>query len=164
MSGRLSPKIGICLACLAASPAFAGDWKVDDTVSALDGARSYVATIESSSTIRMAPGDDEHATLVVRCLSNQLETYIAWPQPVGKDALDMQWKADGGNYASEVWSVSRDGSATFSENTRAFLTRLKAVQHATFQLVLANFETLQATFNVTGADTVVSTAFLACKQ
>ena len=164
MSGNRASKIGICLAWLAASPALASDWKVDDTISALDGSRTYAATLPSSNTIRIAAGDDEPATLVVRCAATQLEAYIAWPQLVGKDALDMRWRADSGTSVAEIWSVSRDGSATFSENARALLAGLKQAQHATFQIVLANFETLQATFNVAGTDAISSAALSACPE
>jgi hypothetical protein len=162
MSGAF--KIGICLALLWSSPALASEWKVDDTISALDGSRTYAATIQSSDTIRIAPGDDERATLVVRCVANLLEVYIAWPQAVGKDALDMHWRADGGTPLAEVWSVSRDGDATFSENARQFLANLRTAHRATFQLVLANFETLQATFNVAGTDAIANTALSACSR
>jgi hypothetical protein len=166
--GGLSGKIllwgGICLALLTVTPARASDWKVDDTISALDGSRTYAATLDSIDTIRLAAGDEEHATLVVRCRSNYLETYIAWPVPVGKDALDMRWRADGGPPRPEVWSVSRDGGATFSEDARTFLANLRTVHRASFQLLLANFNTLQATFNVTGADVIVNTAASACRR
>ncbi len=164
MSGKMSLAVGICLALLVASPALASDWKVDDTVSALDGSRTYAATLDSNDTIRLSAGDDEHATLVVRCRSNYLEAYIAWPVPVGKDALDMRWRADGGPARPEVWSVSRDGGATFSEDARTFLANLANVHHASFQLVLANFNALQATFNVTGADVIANTAQSACMR
>ena len=96
--------------------------------------------LSSSTTIRIASGDDQHATLIVRCLGNMLEAYIAWPQLIGKDALDMRWRIDNGPIIAEVWSVSRDGSATFSEDTRGLLARLRTAQHATFQIQLANFE------------------------
>jgi hypothetical protein len=162
MSGKTASKFGVYLALLLASPAFASDWRVDDTISALDGSRTYAAAIQSSNTIRIAAGDDERATLVVRCVANQLDAYIAWPQQIGKDALDMRWRADGGASMAEVWSVSHDGSATFSENARRFLVNLKTAHHATFQLVLANFDTLEATFDVTGADTIANTALSAC--
>ncbi len=162
MSARTALGIGICLALLVASPALANDWKVEDTISALDGSRSYTASLQSSDTIQITAGDAANSTLVVRCMSGQLEAYIAWPQQVGKDALDMRWRTDGENYTAEVWSVSRDGSATFTENTRAFLAKLKTARRATFQLVLANFETLQASFNVTGADAIANTALSAC--
>ena len=158
----MSFRIGICLMLLLSSPASAGGWVVDDTISAFDGSRSYAATLQSSNMIRTPAGVGEPATLVVRCSASQLEVYIAWSQQVGKDALDMRWKTDNGNYASEIWSVSRDGGATFSENTRAFLARLGTAQHATFQLVLANFETLEASFTVTGADAIEKTALSAC--
>jgi hypothetical protein len=160
----VSFRIGICAAMLLASPALASEWKVDDTISPLDGSRTYAATLQSSTTIRVAAGDDEHATLVVRCASNLLEAYIAWPQQIGKDALNMQWRTDGAASVTEVWSVSRDGSATFTENTRGLLAKLRTAQHATFQLVLANFETLQATFNVAGTDAIAATALSACPR
>lgn len=164
MSGNLSLGIGVCVALLTASPALASDWKVDDTISALDGSRTYAATLDSTDTIRLSAGDEEHATLVVRCRSNLLEAYIAWPVPVGKDALDMRWRADNGPPKPEVWSVSRDGGATFSEDTRTFLANLRPVHRASFQLVLANFNTLQATFNVAGADVIATTALAACPR
>ncbi len=159
-----SIRIGICLALLWASPALASEWKVDDIISALDGTRTYAATLQSSTTIRVAAGDDERATLVVRCASNLLEAYIAWPEQVGKDALDMHWRIDNATPISDVWNVSRDGSATFTENARGLLTKLRGAQHATFQLELANFETLQATFNVAGTDTIATTAMSACTR
>jgi hypothetical protein len=162
MNGSL--RIGICLVVMLASPAPAGGWKVADTISALDGTRTYAAEVLSSDTIRISSEDDEHSTLVVRCMANVLEVYIAWPKQVGKDALDMRWRADGGPPFAEVWSVSRDGSATFSENARGFLANLKTAHRASFQLVLANFETLQATFNVAGADAVASTAMSVCQH
>lgn len=162
MSGSI--RIGICLALLWVSPALAGEWKVDDTISPLDGSRTYAATLLSSDTIRISSDDDEHSTLVVRCMANVLEVYIAWPKQIGKDALDMRWRADGGPPFAEVWSVSRDGSATFSENAHVFLTNLKTAHRASFQLVLANFETLQASFNVAGADVIAGTAMAACQR
>ena len=164
MSGKVSLGAGICLALLIVSPAFASDWKVDDTISALDGSRTYAATLTSTDTIRLSAGDEEHATLVVRCMSDLLEAYIAWPEAVGKDALDMRWRADGGPPKPEVWSVSRDGDATFSEDARTFLANLRTVHHASFQLALANFTTLQATFNVAGADVIANTAATACRR
>jgi hypothetical protein len=162
MSGKAALNIGICLAMLLASPASANDWKVDDTISALDGSRSYTATVQSSDTIRIIAGDEVHSTLGVRCLSNQLEAYIIWPQLVGQSALDMRWRVDGGPVFTEVWSVSRDGSATFTENIGAFLVNLSGAKRATFQLVLANFTPLQATFDVAGADAIAKSALSAC--
>lgn len=162
MSGRLWLRIGICLALLPAAPALANGWTINDTVSALDGSRTYAATLTSSNTIHTQAGSDEQATLVVRCRYNRVESYIAWPQPLGSGALDMRWKTDNGNFITEVWSVSLDGSATFSERTAAFLTRLESAHHVTFQLSLPNFDMLLADFNVTGADAVVKGAVAAC--
>jgi hypothetical protein len=157
-------RLGICfcLGLLLSSPALGGEWKVDDTISALDGSRTYVASLYSQNTIRDAAGSDQQATLLIRCSGRDLESYIAWPQNLGPGPVTMRWKADAGHFTDEIWSVSLDGSATFSESARAFLARLRSAKQAAFQVSLSNFTTLQANFDVTGVDMIVDAAIAAC--
>jgi len=162
MSAVLSLTIGVCLALSLASPAFGNEWKIDDTISALDGQRTYVAILHSTNTIRNSGGSDEPATLAIRCRGGYLDTYIAWPQALTMGAVTIQWKADTGNSTTEVWAVSADGSTAFSESSRAFLAKLRGAHRATFQASLANFDSLQANFNVTGVEAIIDTALAAC--
>lgn len=164
MSAKIALGIGVCLALLAPSPTFANEWKIDDTISALDGSRTYVAMLGSTNTIRDAAGGDEEATLVIRCSSGSLQTYIAWPRSLGQGPLEMRWKADAGSFTTEVWSVSADGGATFSEGARAFLGKLRGAHRAFFQLSLANFDFLQASFVLAGIDKIVNSALAICAR
>ncbi len=156
--------IVFCLGLLLSSPALGGEWKIDDTISALDGSRTYVASLYSQNTIRDIAGTDEQATLLIRCVGGNLESYIAWPQNLGTGPVTMRWKTDAGHFADEIWSVSLDGSATFSESAGAFLAKLRSTKQATFQVSLSNFTTLQANFDVAGVDKIVDTAVAACTR
>lgn len=158
---RTSLAYGIGVALIAATPALAA-WRVDDTISPLDGSRSYAALLQSSTTLRDAAGSNEPAAMVIRCTRGYLEAYIAWPRKLGTGPLEMRWSTDAAAPTQEVWSVSVDGSATFSEATRAFLSKIRSAHQASFQLSLANFDSLQASFDVTGADKIVDTALAAC--
>lgn len=152
--------VGICAASIAAAPA--GAWHVDDTISAFDGSRTYAAILRSDSTIRSAAGSNERATLVIRCRGGRLAAFISWPAALGTGPLEMRWKADDSGPSNEVWSVSVDGSGTFSEGPRAFLTQIEKATHATFQVSLSNFDSLQASFTVTGIDQIAKDALTAC--
>lgn len=151
--------VGICVASIAAAPT--GTWQVDDTISALDGSRTYAAVLRSDNVIRSTTGTNERAALVIRCRSGRLDAYISWPAALGTGPLEMQWKADGSAY-TEAWSVSVDGSGTFSEGPRALLAQIEKATHATFQVSLPNFDSLQASFTVTGADRIAKDALAAC--
>jgi hypothetical protein len=164
MSTRLLPGIGVCLVLLAASPVFGNEWAVNDTISPLDGSRTYAATLRSANTIRGSDGSDDLATLVIRCAGGHRESYIAWPQNMGTGSLEMRWKTDSGKVTTESWSASVDGSATFTEGARAFLGKLKGAHQANFQVSLANFDSLQANFNVAGVDDVVDAALAICSR
>jgi hypothetical protein len=162
MPAKVSFGFGFCLAAIAAAPALANEWRVNDTISALDGSRTYAATLQSSNTIHDPTGSDEQATLVIRCAGGLLDVYIVWPQTLGAGPLEMRWKADADKPTSEVWSVSIDRSVTFSEDPRTFLGKLRGAQDAGFQLSLANFDSLQASFHVEGTGKIADTALAAC--
>jgi hypothetical protein len=162
MVSGISFRFGIFLVMFAAAPAHANEWRVDDTISAMDGSRTYAATLQSSNTIHDQAGSDEQATLVIRCAVGRLDVFIVWPQTLGAGPLEMRWKANADKSTSEVWSVSIDRSVTFSEDPHTFLDKLRGAQDAEFQLSLANFDSLQASFHVEGADKIVDTALVAC--
>lgn len=152
--------IGICVASMGAAPT--GAWQVDDTISPLDGSRTYAAILRSDNTIRSAAGTNERATLVVRCRSGRLDAFIAWSTALGTGPLEMRWKADAGDTYTEVWSVSVDGGSTFSEGPRALLTQIAKASRMTFQVSLPNFDSLQASFTVSGSDQIAKDALSAC--
>jgi hypothetical protein len=162
MPARISPRIGLCLALLAASPALGDEWRINDTISPLDGSRTYVATLQSGNTVRGSDGTDQPATFAIRCRAGQLESYVAWPQNLGTGPVEMRWKTDSGKAVSESWSVSVDGGAAFTEGTRAFLGGLRGARQVNFQVSLANFDSMHASFDVTGVDKVVEAALAVC--
>ena len=164
MPRRLSFGSIMLLAALAVAPARAAGWQIDDTESPLDGARSYAAQINSTNTIHEPSGADLQATFLVRCKAGVLDAYIVWPQTLGPGPLDMRWRADANAPSVDVWSVSPGMTATFSENPRALLAALRTAHNVSFQLSLANFTSLQASFDVTGIAPIADTATAACRS
>lgn len=147
---------------LAISPATASGWKVTDTVSPLDGSRTYAAQLESASTLH-EPTGDLRAQLIVRCQQGALESYIVWPQTLGSGPLNVRWHMDSSPATTDVWTVDSGTTATFSEQVRPLLAALRSAKTASFVVTLVDFTTVQASFDVTGTAPIVDTAIAACK-
>jgi hypothetical protein len=152
----------VALITMTISPAFAAGWKVNDTISPLDGSRTYAAQVESASTLH-EPTGDLRATMIVRCEQGVLESYIVWPQTLGQGPLNVRWHTDSNPPTTDVWTVAPGETATFSEQTRTLLAALRSAKTVSFVVTLVDFTTVQATFDVSGATPIVDTVIAACR-
>ncbi len=105
--------------------ATASAWATRTTVDKLDGSTTVVLSLESSDRVRSRYGQDEEGTIIVRCMKNRTELYIAWPGFLGiSRSLEVKWRLDEQPVVTEWWSPSSDGKAAFVPNAVVFLKKI----------------------------------------
>lgn len=77
----------------------AGAWKVEETASKLDGATSFVASVESPDEVSGILDTPKHPNLMVGCTNGRVAVMIDWPDFVGslgENHASVRWRMDSG--------------------------------------------------------------------
>lgn len=88
-------------------------WTVKDERSALDGSRSYLASVESVGTVNNAAGRPTHASLILSCVEGRQMVALSWPAYLGLDEVQVEWRAGDGEIRRSAFSVIRGGQTAW---------------------------------------------------
>lgn len=148
-----------------AEEAAPGRWSVDETTSALDDSKTYVATLESANRVPNAIGREETVTLIIRCKGGTLAAYAAWPRYFGSDPVAVAWKLDDGPIVHDTWDVSSSGKSLgfFDQGlTLTLIHKLRSAHRLVMQASPYEAGSLEAVFDLGGVAEVADHALTAC--
>lgn len=91
-------------------------WAVIDEVSPLDGARSYMAGVESLETVA---GRRQKPMLAFNCLDRRLSVTISWPHYLGRDEARVEWRVGEGPVTTTQFQVINGEVAMLQGRTAA---------------------------------------------
>jgi hypothetical protein len=138
---------------------------VEESTSALDDSKSYVAMLESTNDVPNAIGRVEHATLLIRCKAGRLVAYVALPRYFGSSPVAVAWKLDARPIAHETWDISSSGTAVgFFDPvpTKQLITRIRGAHRFVLQAAPYEAGPIEAVFDLDGIDAVAEHALAAC--
>ena len=152
--------IGLTLAlALQASP-----WLVSDTTSALDGERSFIAGVESSSTVLNQIGRPEKAMLAVSCADGRRSVVLQWPTYLGRDEVPVTWKIGDGEVRTDRFSVMSATSARLTGPAADRIIAAMAAEGSAVVRVRAYQNEQEASFELAGADAPLARLADACPR
>jgi hypothetical protein len=160
--------LGLVAGCAGAAHADgppAGRWSVDESTSALDDSKTYVARLDSTNDVVSSVGRDDHATLLIRCKAGALAAYVVWPRYFGSSPVPVAWKLDAGPIARETWDVSSSGTAVgFFDPapTKALITSIRDAHRLVLQAAPYEAGPIEAVFDLDGVGVVADHALAAC--
>ena len=95
-------------------------WSIDESVTALTGAKRVAAVLVSKEPLNNMLGNPERASLVLRCEDRVLVAYVSWPQVLQITGTSfggttyqtmVLWKLDEGKIDGGFRDRSNDGTA-----------------------------------------------------
>lgn len=95
----------------APAPVTAG-WQITENTSALTGAASYAAVLQSSNAVTNSIGIADRAALVIRCTGRDIAVYVDWPFYLGNRDVLTGYRFDQGRIIFNWLNVSEDGTAS----------------------------------------------------
>lgn len=165
MSLTISRKIicasasAVALLLSSAPPAIAapGAWIVDESASALDGQKTYMATVKSDEAIVGILGLPKHALLTFRCGKDGFFASLGWPDFIGKelgeDSVVLRWKVDDGPVQKATWLATTKSVFAPGDRGLAWLKSLSQGKVLVVQVPDQHGDQ-EATFQLTGIDEV----------
>jgi hypothetical protein len=151
---------------LALGDPSATGWSLSETTSALDGAHSAIATLQSSNTLPNSLGRPDHALLVVRCDQGRLETYVGWPDLVGsRNFVIARWRFDDASIVDDSLKQSTDGTGTFfsPRQMASVLPGLRTAKRMVVQLTPSDAAKQEAVFELAANAEAVARVEGACR-
>lgn len=154
------------MAMQAAAPVPAVDangWMQDETTSALDGAKTYLAIKAADAPVLNAAGLPDQAMLGVACRSDGVPAVsLAWPAFLGVGEVWVDAAVDGGPVRKWTFDV-RSNTAFFSGtgNARRFSQAVRGGSKITVRVHGYN-NTQEATFDLAGVQDVLNRARQRC--
>lgn len=142
----------------------ASPWHIDDTTSALDGRRSFIAGIESSSTLLNQAGRPQKAMLGVACSNGRKSIALSWPTYLGSDEVEVSWKVGDGQVRTDRFGVMGTTSANLSGRAADRFIEAMASEGTAVVRVRAYRNEQEATFDLTGATAPLATLREACPR
>ena len=142
-----------------------GAWNVIDERAALDGRRSYLASVESVEPLSNSIGRPEKAQLALTCTNGTLRVGIIWPAYMGIDDVRVRWAFDGGEVQRGQAQVLRGGRNALIEGRAAdrFIDQVATGQQVVLEV--SGYSGLQeATFDLTGGAEAAAGAREACAR
>ena len=137
-----------------------GKWQVTEDVNPLDDSRTVFAVLIADEG-RSRMGDE--VTLVLRCMSGQLETFIGWNGYMGSDRPRVTTRIGIEDPQTDRWSLSSDNTATFFPgDPRGFIYRLFSAERLVAQATPYSESPITAVFDLTGISDVVTQLEGAC--
>lgn len=148
-----------------------GSWQIVTSSSPLTGARTMVASVESSNQLANMLGYAAKASLIIRCGESGLAVYVSWPQVVSRDGQNMMgqpktmasWRIDNDKIKVNLWDIDTTGTAAGEfqhKHAGKFLASLLGAH--TLAVRLTGQQTQDAAFDITGIDKVAPDAARAC--
>lgn len=152
--------IGLTLAlALQASP-----WLISDTASALDGKRSFIAGVESSSMVLNQIGRPEKAMLGVSCADGRRSVVLQWPTYLGRDEVQVTWKIGDGEVRTDRFSIMSPTSARLTGRAADRIIAAMASEGAAIVRVRAYQNEQETSFDLAGATAPLATLAEACPR
>lgn len=148
---------------LAAALFDPGAWVIADQRSALDGARSYMAGLESQQDLRNTAGLPGKAMVSLNCVNGRRSVGIIWPAFLGSDDAVVRWKIDDGEVQQRQLPVLRGGKMMVLEGRLAdrFIDQVAGAQSVVIEVTGYSGQQ-EAVFDVAGADEVAGAVRAAC--
>lgn len=137
-------------------------WLVDDVTSPIDGKRSFIAGVESTTTVLNTIGRPEKAMLAVSCADGRRRVVLQWPAFLGRDEVQVTWKVNDGDVRTDRFSVADGTSAVLSgRGADRFLSSMSNEGQA-FIRVRGYRDEQETTFDLKGAAAPLATLQEAC--
>lgn len=137
-------------------------WIVDDSTSALDGKRTFLAGRESDEPIINVVGQREKAMLALTCAASQRKVALQWPAFLGRDQVYVDWKVGDGEIKRTTFHLMSGTSAQVTgRDADALLAAFRAEQPLVMR-VHGSRSAQEATFDLEGAGAHVTTVEQAC--
>lgn len=123
-----------------------GSWDVSVDTNPMDDTRTVTLLLRAESG-NSAYGDPIY--LLVRCMSNETEFFIAWDDYLGREAVVTTRIGDSAAVTAP-WSLSTDNSATFHRNPITILKEMMTANRFVARVTPYNESPTTAVFDTTG--------------
>lgn len=140
----------------------ASAWNIDDTTSALDGKRSFIAGVSSTNTVLNQAGRPQNAMLGMACSNGRRSVALAWPTYLGRDEVEVTWKVGDGLIRTDRFGVIGSTSANLSGRAGDRFIAAMAAEGTAVIRVRAYQDVQEASFDLTGAAAPLATLGEAC--
>ncbi|WP_157223730.1 hypothetical protein [Caulobacter sp. AP07] len=133
-----------------------GKWRYTETASALDGAKSRIATLTAETQVANILGRMEAPTLGLTCDKNGLGVVMSWPDFVGEAGfltLPVKWKIDDGKVYKTGWFPGTTSVTLMGPGAQGWIRQVKDAK----TLVVAvpdRHGGQEATFDLTGIEAI----------
>ena len=151
--------LAIALAAMAtAAMAQATGWMIQDKVSPLDGAKSYMAAVQSNEMLTDRWGHPLKATVGFICNSQGLSAAVVLPDFVESHMglLDVAWKVDDGAVQQERWGATKLGGVVQGQVALTMLRTWSSAKRLVMR-VQDRHGIEDVTFDIGGANVVYDT-------
>jgi hypothetical protein len=172
LAGVLRAIAAAALAVAGTNAAAAQDWRITEGTTALTGAPSAVASLDSVRPLSNMLGLPETAALVVRCSERVLSTYVVWPQVLSIDGTRefvdtpqtlVLWRVDDGKIDANFWDRSTDGIGAGKFTTGGAIKILRKLRPARKLVVrMTGTITQDAEFDLADAASAIAKVERAC--
>lgn len=125
------------------------NWQELEEASALDGERSYIAGVQSTSGVRNSIGREMPATVSIGCISNQRVVAVQWPAFLGLRGVRIRWRFDDGRIEERFLEPQRNLIQIDGRDADRFMDALAGAEGLVVEV--AGYQDQQeATFQVAG--------------
>lgn len=139
----------IALAVFMLQSAAAAQWQELEEASALDGRRSYIAGLESTTRVRNSIGRGMPATLSIACINNRRVVAVQWPAFLGLRGVRIRWRFDDGRIEERFLDAERNLIRIDGRDGDRFMDALAGAEQLVVEV--AGYQDQQeATFQVAG--------------
>lgn len=145
------------------SPLQSPTWQELDETSALDGRRSYIAGVESTSRVRNSIGREMAATLTVSCINSRRVVGVQWPAFMGIRGIRVRWRFDGGGIEERFLEPQRSLIPIEGRDADRFMDALASADQLVFEVTGGQGQQ-EATFSVSGGDEKVARVMELCPR
>ena len=137
------------------------EWLIDDTTSALDQQRTYLAGWESDEPIINVIGRPEKAMLILTCAADRRKVALQWPAFLGRDQVYVDWKVgDGEIKRSTFYLMSGTSAQIQGRDAETMLTAFRSEQPLAIRVHGRGVQ--EATFSLAGAGQQIDVIEEAC--
>lgn len=137
-------------------------WYVEEKKSKLDGKNDIYVSKKSIDSLPNSLGRPEKGQLTLRCVDDETEVYIVWPNFIGINENQVKYKIDNNKINTEIWTLSTDGEAVFVSKPIKFLNSLKGTKRLIIQLDSYKQGKGELEFNLAGIDDYIDQVAKCC--
>ncbi len=138
----------------------AGKWILQVDQNPIDDTKTTVAILNADSG-KSKQGNT--VSLILRCMSNKLESYITWNDYLGSDRTEVTIRIGTNTATTSFWALSSDNTSSFYPgDVSEFFSQLSSANNFIAQVTPYNENPTTAIFDTTGAGKVIRPILQTC--